>query len=315
MHANYPTKQALYAVVIVLSILVSVSADAGAVRAGFLYTLSSFTGLVPYNHARLAVDKEREEVYVLYQNNIRVFNTSGMEIYQFGDDLDLGHVVDLVVDREGDILLLVYKDSRPVILRCNFRGEVQSTIELSNLPERFAGDFSPNRMVYAGEDLYLASSGGMKIVVVDRKGNYRRGYDLFAVLDLEEKDRGNAEIGGLSVDGEGNILLTIPVLFTAYVISPDGKVKSFGKPGGAPGRFNIVSGIARDSRGHFLIVDKLKCAVMVYDRNFNFLSQFSSRGYKPGNLIYPDDIAVEGDRVYVTQMGKRGVSVWKLTYN
>jgi hypothetical protein len=61
-------------------------------------------------------------------------------------------------------------------------------------------------------------------------------------------DRGNKDISGFTVDKDGNILITIPVMFRVYAISPDGQVSYFGKPGGAPGRFNIVAGIARRRR-------------------------------------------------------------------
>jgi DNA-binding beta-propeller fold protein YncE len=77
-----------------------------------------------------------------------------------------------------------------------------------------------------------------------------------------------------------------------------------------------VAGIVTVSRGYVLVVDKLKCAVMVYDKNFNFLNQFGSRGWKLGFLIAPEDIAIDNqDRVYVTQAGNRAISVFKIIYN
>jgi hypothetical protein len=299
--------------VIVLVLLLAPS-PSEAVKAAYLYTLSSFTGPIPYNHSRITADRFRNETYVLYQNSVRIFNESGMEVYAFGDDLDLGHIVDIAVEEAGDILLLAYKDSQVSIIRCNYRGEPRSMISLANLPEEYRG-FAPNRMVAYGDSLYLASFSQLKVVVADAGGEFKRGHDVFSLFDLEEKDRGNVELGGFAVDGQGNILLTVPVLFTASVLSPDGKVRSWGKPGGAPGRFNVIGGIAGDSKGNYLVVDKLKAAVSVFDRNLNFVIQFGSRGYKAGGLIFPDDIAIDGgDRVYVTQMGKRGVSVWKLAY-
>jgi hypothetical protein len=256
----------------------------------------------------------RNETYVLYQNTVHVFNDSGMEIYRFGDDLDLGYIVDLAVDDEGDVLLLAYKDSRGEVIRCNYRGEPKFRMELKSFPDTFA-DFSPNRMVYQGGSFYLASSMGLKIAIVDREGTFKKGLDLFALYEIEEKHRGNLELGGFSVDQEGNILTTIPVLFTAYAVSPDGQIRSWGRPGGAPGRFNIVGGIARDNKGNYLVVDRLKAAVIVFDKNFSFVTQFGSRGYKRDGLIFPEEIVIDrNDRVYITQLGKRGVSVWKLTY-
>jgi hypothetical protein len=295
--------------------LLSTQAESQPVRGGFIYTLASFTGPIPYNHARVTVDRQRNETYVLYQNNLKVFNDSGMEIYQFGDDLDLGQIVDVAVDEEGDIFLLTYQNSQGSIIRCDFRGEPKSRIELKGLPKDYS-DFSPNRMIYQQGSFYFASLSGLKVVATDREGNFKKGYDVFSLLELDEKDRGNVEIIGFGVDKDRNILMTVPVLFRAFTISPTGEVKYFGKPGSAPGRFNIVAGISRDSKGNYLVVDKLKCAVLVFDKNFNFLTQFGGYGKKPGDLSFPDEIVIDnGDRIYVTQMGKRGVNVYRLGSN
>jgi len=287
---------------------------AAQVRATYLYTLSTFTGPVPYDHARLAVDRVNNEVYVLYQNTIRVFNDSGIEVHRFGDDLDLGHIVDLAVDDRGDILLLVHRDGQPSIVRCDFRGRPRARTWLTGLPPGFSG-FSPNRLAARLGRLFLASAMGLQVVVADREGRVTAAHDLFRLFELEEKDRGAVELGGFAVDGDGNVLMTAPVLFRAFVLAPDGTLSAFGKAGGGPGRFNVVGGIARASRGHLLVVDKLKGSVLVFSPKLDFVTQFAGRGYRPGELIVPDDLAVDAtDRVYVSQAGKRGVSVFKLTY-
>jgi len=299
-------------VFVVMGMSIPVKAN---VKATFIYSLSDFTGKIPYSTTRICVDKQRGEVYVVYENSVKVFNQAGMEIYHFGEDLDVEQVVDLAVDQNGDLLLLAIRDSNVALVRCNYRGEPISRIELKNLSPEFSG-FVANRLVYHDGNLYLASIGEMKIVIADPEGNFKKGYDLIPLLELTENDRANMEIFGFSVDRDGNILFTIPVLFKAFILSNGGKISWFGKPGGAPGKFNIASGIVRDSKGNFLVVDRLKSAVMVFDKNFNFLVQFGSRGLRPGDLIVPDDIAIDSnDRIYVTQERKRGVSVFKLTYN
>jgi len=303
-----------------LMILIGYSSSThAAVMGSFVYKLSDFTGTIPYSWSRVVADKERNEIYVLYQNTIRVFNESGMEIYRFGDDLDLGQIVDVAVDKNGDIFLLAFKQSggeiKGEIVHCNFRGEPKSTMELNNMPSEFS-NFFPNRMVYQDGNFYLASLMGLNVVVADHQGKFKKGYDLFSLLELEEKERGNVEMIGFSVDREGNILFTVPALFRACILSPDGKLNWFGRAGSASGRFNIIAGIVRDSKGNYLVVDKLKCAVMVFDQNFKFITQFSERGYKPGYLVAPDDIAIDnGDRVYVTQVVRKGVSVFRLVYS
>ena len=292
------------------------TATAGA-KASYLYNLSNFTGPIRYSAPRVALDKERNEVSVLYQNNIRIFNENGMEVYRFGDDLDLGAIVDVSADHDGNILLLVYSpppESAYRIVRCNFRGEPIGTIVLTNLPSQFSS-FAPHRMIYRNGQFYMLNFMDMKLLITDANGVSKEGLDLFSILGLQEKDRGNLEISGFSIADDGSILFTVPVLFTAYRLYPDRKLDYFGRPGGAPGRFNIVGGIALDSKGNYLVADKLKSTVMIFDKNFNYVTQFGFRGGRPGNLIIPEDLVIDkADRVYVTQNGMRGVSVFTMTY-
>jgi len=286
-------------------------------QANFLYSLSNFTGPIPYTVPRVVVDKDRNEVSVLSGNEVRVFNERGMEIYRFGEDLDVGLIADLSTDSNGDILLLTYTwppESRMTIVRCNFRGEPTGKIEIKNLPPQFS-DFIPNRIVSLNNVLYLADLRGLKAVKTDLDGTFKEGYDIFSMLSLKKTTRGDLEILGFSVAGDGSMLFTIPVLFTAYRLYPDGKLDQFGKPGSAPGKFNLVRGIALDSRGNYFVVDRLKSTVMVFDGNFTYITQFGFRGPKRGNLIAPDDVVIDASgRVYVTQNIKRGVSVYAVSY-
>lgn len=310
---NRPTKLLLLILLAIPVLAASSTSNAASIKWGYLYNLSNFTGAIRDNNwARVFVDKERTEIYVLYQNLIRIFNANGMEVYRFGEDLDLGHIVDGAIDKEGNILLLNYGESGFEITRCNFRGEPIGKIEIKNPPDEFSG-FSPNRMVYFQDKLYLVSLTGLKLVVTDSDGNFKEGFDLFSFLDIEEKQRADSEISGFSVSNDGSILFTVPSLFKAYVISPDRKMRSFGRAGSAPGKFNIVAGIVKDNKGNIVVVDKLKCAIMVFDKRYNFLTEFGYRGNKKGSLIAPDDIAIDNqNRIYVTQAGKRGVSVFSV---
>jgi len=296
-------------------ILTSSAAQSQPVRGSYIYTLSGFTGAIRQDWSRVAVDRERGEVYALYQNMVRVFNDSGMEVYRFGEDLDLGQIVDVAVDDRGDVLLLTYRDQRATIVRCDYRGRPISDVTLKGLPAALR-DFAPNRMAYQRGSLYLASTMRLVVAVTDREGNVTKAHDLFQLFELEEKDRGVTELGGFSVDADGNILLSVPVLFRAFVLAPDGSLAAFGKPSSAPGGFNIVGGLARDGKGNVVVIDRLKASVLVFDKTLKFVTQFASYGRKPNQLVFPSDVAVgDGDRIYVTQAGKRGISVFKLTYD
>lgn len=287
------------------------------VQASFLYSLSNFTGPIPYSAPRVVIDKDRNEISVLSGNEVQVFNEQGMEIYRFGDDLDIGSIADLSVDGNGDVLLLAYgapPKSHYSVVRCNFRGELTGKIEIKNLPSQFSG-FSPSRMVFVNNMLYFADLNGLKFVVTDADGAFKHGYDIFSMLSLKETMRGDVEMLGFSVAGDGSMLFTIPVLFSAYRLYPDGKMAQFGRPGSAPGKFNLVRGIALDSRGNYLVVDRLKSTVMVFDENFKYLTQFGFRGRRQANLIAPDDVAIDASgKVYVTQNARRGINVYVMKH-
>jgi DNA-binding beta-propeller fold protein YncE len=283
------------------------------VRATYLYSLSDFQGRLPYDWARLYVDEEREETYVIFGNLVHVFNPSGMETFSFGDDLDLGQLLDVTVDSAGDVILLSYKDSQSVVTRCNFRGEPVGPVEIKNLPA--AVPFNPNRMVRRDALYYFATLGASSVIITDEKGVFRERIEFLNLLEPEDQKKAGIETIGFTVDRQGNILFTVPVLFKVFKYAQDGTLTSFGSPGSIPGKFGIVAGIAADSRGNVLVLDKLKSAVMVFDKDFNFVTAFGYRGAKPGNLIVPDGLAIDRrDRLYVTQARKRGVSVFALAY-
>jgi hypothetical protein len=172
-------------------------------------------------------------------------------------------------------------------------------------------------MFYRDGHFLFLSSSKMQVVVTDRKGVFLKGYDLADIIEIPAKDRPNTEIFGFNLDSEGNMLFTVALLHKAFVVSPDGKVTaSFGKAGSAPGLFGIVGGIAKDDRGNYLVVERLRSVVMVFDKEFQFLKEFGYRGDKPGNLIRPNEVAVgNAGKIFVSQLRNRGVSVFSVTSN
>ncbi len=313
MSAGFLRVTALGAIATACALFIVVSPVFAQVQATFLHTLAGFAGPLKYDGVRVSVDLEREETYVIYQDLVHIFNPSGMEVFVFGDGLDLGQILDVAVDRAGDIIILSYKGSRSILTRCDFRGVPIGPMEIKNLP---AGRiFFANRMVHRNGLLYFAALGTASVIVTDVNGQFRSRVEFLPLLPEDEKKKEGVESIGFTVDREGSIFLTMPVLFTVYKYSSDGKLTSFGRPGSAPGRFGIVAGIASDSRGNLFVADKLKSVVMVFDKDFNFLIEFGRRGSRPANLVVPDDIAIDRrDRVYVSQARRRGVSVFSLAF-
>ncbi len=295
-----------------LILMLAFTSTGNAMSVSYAYNLSDTAGDSGLTSPRLFADQDKGEIFALDEDStVRVFNKSGMETYRFNDDKSLGVIADLVVDRDGNILLLrsAYEKGawKKSIVRCDFRGEPQSTIPL-NLPD----DFHPNTMVSREGRLYLADKATMQVVVTTEEGAVKRSVNIARLLGFDKKHSSGMEMSGFSVDREGNILFTIPVQFRAYRLSPEGKVDAFGQPGSRPGGFNIAAGILTDDAGHYFVTDKLKCAVLVFDKDFNFEAQFGYRGYGPGGLVVPMDMAILDNRLYVSQGAQRGVSVFTI---
>jgi hypothetical protein len=260
-------------------------------------------------------------VYVVERGIVRVFNDSGMEFFWFGDNPELESIYDLAVDEKGGVSLLSFNFTHPedpkyFLIHCNFRGDVKEKRTVTGLPVEFSR-FFPNYMFYRDGKFLFLSSSKMQVVVTDRNGVFQKGYDLADTLEIPEKDRPDTEIFGFNLDADGNMLFTVPVLFKAYMVTPEGKLAgSFGKAGSAPGMFGVVSGIARDDQGNYLVIERLRSVVMVFDKEFRFLQEFGYRGDKPANLIRPSELALgNAGRLYVTQVRNRGVSVFNVTIN
>ncbi len=303
-----------------LAVVVAAVTAAGAagLTISHLFNLSDFSGTLPYSGGRLVADPSTDEIYVIAANEVRVFNDRGMEVYRFGIDSDLGQIRDVAIDETGDILVLSH-DLPPArgyhITRCDYRGRAKTALDPAGFPEEIAA-VRPDRIFLRPGGLHLASRLEKRVAVIDpSSGEFRRDFDLAELLELSEQQRAEEDVVGLDVDEQGNMLVTIPTMFRAFVVAPNGKMRSFGEGGSTPGSFGVVAGITRNSDGHCFVADRGRSVVMVFDENLEFVSEFGYRGTGPENLVRPADMAVTGsDKVYVTQMRQRGVAAFSVSY-
>lgn len=287
---------------------------AGTIKAEYLYYLSNFKGPLKLGWVRVFPENRENEIYVMTGPSVNIFNDSGMEIYNFGFDTDLGSFYDATVDGDGNVLTLSYVGFQPRITKQNFRGDPIAPVELKNIPAELAG-LMPTRILLKDGRLYLADLAQMRVLVTDENGMYRDSYDLAALLGFTEDERRDSGLNNINVANDGSLLFTVPVVANAYIITPDRQVTKFGKRGSGPGRFGIPSDVISDDQGNYFVVDTLKCAVMVFDKDRNFLTEFGYRGPNPSNLIAPRSLSMDNKgRLYVTQSVRRGVSVFQIRY-
>jgi sugar lactone lactonase YvrE len=299
-------------------------------EASYRYSLSNFSGPVLSHWAQLAVDHERNEIYALHQrkNDIRIFDEHGMEIFVFGDGFPTA--ADIAIGDDGDIFILTTGFETATVHLLDYRGEPVASVPLQGVPAAYS-KFVADRLVHRNGSLYLVDSGAMKVIVVDEAGRFEKGYDLdrevkpfvprddvqreLSISDWRKRQLENIELNGFTVDEQGNLLFTVPVLFSAFRLSPRGVLEVFGKSGSGKGKFGVASGIATDDDGYIYVSDRLRCVVMVFDHDLRYQTEFGYRGDQPSNLIVPDDLAVDSNgNVYVGQAANRGVSVFKVVH-
>ncbi len=199
------------------------------VKSTFLYSLANFTGIVPFNYVREFVDAEKNEIYVVTGDSISIFNGSGMEVYRFGDDLNIGVLMDLSVESDGHILILSRVGSNFRLTRCNYRGEPQAGIEIRSLPKKFTG-ISPTRLLSRNGKLYLADLIAKKVVVTDANGVFQEGYDIAPLLtEFEEKPGPNTISSASPWTGRGTCSLPSP-----RCSGPSASLRTGNSPGSDP---------------------------------------------------------------------------------
>lgn len=292
--------------------IATVAPSADAVQVAYEHSLSTSFGVVPLAGAFLSYDRQHRELFVIGDGLVRVFNASGMEVYTFEEDPQVGMVRGIAALDDGDLLVHAFGPNGAQLVRCNFRGEFVSAIETKGVPAGYENAFL-GRMRYSAGKIYLADLNGMRVLVLDSSGAYVASYDIAQKLELEN-ERETTGLRGFNVDRDGNILFTIQPHFKAYFMSPAGEIRPFGQRGSAPGKFNIVGGIARDDAGTFYVADMLKSAILVFDRDFRFVREFGYRGGEPWNLAAPEELVVTGEgRLFVSQKARRGVSVFQVS--
>jgi len=271
------------------------------VESRFLYGLADHNGSLRLGSVALSWDWRAGELYTAGASVINVFDDNGMRVYSFGNDPALGNVVS-VAPSGDDLYALAAQGGLTWIVRCNFRGEPVSRIELRGVPAAFRDRFVAGAIAIAGDNLYLAEKGRLKVLVVSTAGDYRASYELSELMGLDPAKAGEVMMRGFSVDRSGYVLFTVSELFSAYILSPEGSLRSFGSAGSVPGKFNVAGGIAADERGHLYVTDVLRGVVMVFAReDLSFLGEFGYRGKAPWNLVAPSEVAAANGRVYVSQ--------------
>ncbi|WP_243371568.1 hypothetical protein [Geotalea sp. SG265] len=314
---KFPFQHKLSSVAVTVMLSVLLLSGIAEAKLDYLYNLSNFNGAIASSWVNFGIDRQQKEIYVINpaDQSVDVFNNTGLVVHSFGDEGQYGSIRGLALDESGSIYLLSNSINQYKVFIADFRGELNGVLKLEGLSPLFTEDFRPDRIFCQKGHLYLVDTQRFKLLVTDLRGHFEDGFEFASIIGVNAKKRSDYDIRGLTMDEDGTMIFTIPVQSLVYLITPDKKLNTFGRRGSSPGKFNVVGGVAVDDKGFLYVADTLRCVIMVFNRNddFKFLGEYGYRGFDPGNLIAPMEIAVAGDLLYVSQSASRGVSVYRIS--
>ncbi len=192
--------------------------------------------------------------------------------------------------------------------------------------------------IYAGWDIGLDSAGNIYIChqVFDIEGSYRAhdGIKVFSPAGRFWREVGAQDYVygddittntpyGLAIDDQDRIFVADFEANTVRVFDSEGRqiARFFGQKGSQPGQFNGSGHLAFDRQRHLLYVsDESNSRVQQFNLTetasggleATFRLSFGSYGRAPGQLGYPQDIAVDENtgRVYVADMANRRIQAF-----
>jgi predicted membrane-bound mannosyltransferase/DNA-binding beta-propeller fold protein YncE len=168
------------------------------------------------------------------------------------------------------------------------------------------------RAIAAGldEDLYLADSRNHRILHIASDGSVLQEWGAFA-----DAATGDAPIGtfnepwGVAVGPDGSVYVSDTWNHRIQKFSEDGKPDKMWGQYGQPlpeipesqSSFWGPRGIAVDSQGRVFVADTGNKRIVVFDEDGDYITEFGTAGFDPGQFDEPVGVAVAGDgTVYVT---------------
>jgi len=179
------------------------------------------------------------------------------------------------------------------------------------------------RAIAAGinNDFYIADSRNNRILHISSDGTLLNEWGTFAAIDyfsgpvsateaLKQAPLGTfSEPWGVAVGPDGSVYVSDTWNHRVQKFTAGGKpVKLWGQYGQpspdipeSSSSFWGPRGIAVDSMGHVLVADTGNKRIVIFDSNGNYLSEFGTGGFDPGQFDEPVGVAVGPDGiVYVT---------------
>lgn len=148
-------------------------------------------------------------------------------------------------------------------------------------------------------NIYIGDLVSQEIIVIDSTGRKLRS--LKGVLYPH----------GIAVDRENRIYVSDSGNYRVAVFDEKGKELNTIAKWGGDMPFTMVRGVALDPYGRVFVADTLVSEIRVFDREYNYMFSFGSKGMENGKFVYPNGMFIDSKgRIYIADWGNNRIQVW-----
>ena len=135
--------------------------------------------------------------------------------------------------------------------------------------------------ISAKDEVFVADLNNSRIQQFTTEGKFKSEFDL----PIDQKPRKSCMVGGLAVDREGVLYVSLMIQHKIAAYSKEGKLlREWGKKGTGDGEFNQPGGIVIRADGSLVIVDQCNHRIQVFNSEGKFLRKWGEHGIKPGQF-------------------------------
>jgi len=263
----------------------------------------------------VAFDPVAGELLVADSKNglIGIFDPEGTPLYAFGR----AALIDpRSVRATPDGTIHVLDNDQSAVKTFSYRGEPRPprSFPYPALDEREAGRARVGAFtIDAAGDWYVADVELPQVLVYAPDGALKR------VIRPERRRASFELISGVAVSSEGRIAVIDQRATPVQIFDAQGRfLIGFGSRGLGLENFTALTAVAFDEDGFLYVVDMLRHDVKIFDGGGRLAGIFGGRfaresgGRRPGELLYPSDIAIApGGAIYVAELFGNRVQVFR----
>jgi sugar lactone lactonase YvrE len=249
---------------------------------------------------------------------IQIFNDRGEFVSAFGkegrEDEEFLNPNGVGVDSYGSVYV-----ADPVLNQIKMftpSGEFASKFELKSGKHRGPQGIKEDSPTGANDvcvdsqgNIWIADVDDQLLEVHDKNGEYKF---IVNVFEINGKPRGLVRPAYIAVNSHDEIYVSCGIISRIYRFDNTGNILTeFGGQGDVAGLFGQTSGIAIDEMDRVYVADIAKGNIQVFDREGKFLFALSDEKGGRMDLTTIGGIAARKDRIYISELLRHRVSVWK----